>query len=88
MTVTKEAGHGDEAEEASAHRRNRPLRRMSSPERWSVQRKSDFGAPTLARRSALPGVSRERQAPADELKSPKWIFLEQETRGPKTRDAE
>jgi len=54
------------------------------PERWSVQRKSELVL-RLLRGDALDAVSRESQVPAHELESWKRIFLEQGTRGLKTR---
>ncbi len=54
------------------------------PERWSVQRKSDLVL-RLLRGEALDAVSRESQVPAHELESWKRLFLEQGTRGLKTR---
>src|SRR5215472_18096436 len=53
-------------------------------ERWSVQRKAELVL-RLLRGEALDGVSRESQVPAHELESWKRIFLEQGTRGFKTR---
>jgi len=61
-----------------------PPNELELPERWSVQRKSEL-APRLLRGEALDGVSRESQVPAHELESWKRIFLEQGTRGFKTR---
>jgi transposase len=54
------------------------------PERWSVQRKSELVL-RLLRGDALDAVSRESQVPAHELESGKRVFLEQGTRGLKTR---
>jgi transposase len=54
------------------------------PERWSVQRKSELVL-RLLRGEALDAVSRESQVPAHELESWKRLFLEQGTRGLKTR---
>jgi transposase len=54
------------------------------PERWSVQRKCELVL-RLLRGEALDAVSRESQVPAHELESWKRIFLEQGTRGLKTR---
>src|SRR6266481_4246218 len=54
------------------------------PERWSVQRKTELVL-RLLRGEALDAVSRESQVPAHELESWKRIFLEQGTRGLKTR---
>jgi len=54
------------------------------PERWSVQRKSELVL-RLLRGEALDAVSRESQVPAHELESWKRSFLEQGTRGLKTR---
>ena len=53
-------------------------------ERWSVQRKAELVL-RLLRGEALDAVSRESQLPAHELESWKRIFLEQGTRGLKTR---
>ena len=57
---------------------------LELPERWSVQRKSELVL-RLLRGEALDAVSRESQVPAHELESWKRIFLEQGTRGLKTR---
>src|SRR4029450_1385447 len=54
------------------------------PERWSVQRKSELVL-RLLRGEARDAVSRGSQVPAHELESWKRIFLEQGTRGLKTR---
>src|SRR5438093_1930800 len=54
------------------------------PERWSVQRKTELVL-RLLRGEALDAVSRESQVPAHELESWKRVFLEQGTRGLKTR---
>ena len=54
------------------------------PERWSVQRKTELVL-RLLRGEALDAVSRESQVPAHELESWKRLFLEQGTRGLKTR---
>jgi len=54
------------------------------PERWSVQRKSELVL-RLLRGDALDAVSRESQVPAHELEGWKRVFLEQGTRGLKTR---
>jgi hypothetical protein len=54
------------------------------PERWSIQRKSELVL-RLLRGETLDAVSRESQVPAHELESWKRIFLEQGTRGLKTR---
>ena len=53
-------------------------------ERWSVQRKGELVL-RLLRGEALDAVSRASQVPAYELESWKRIFLEQGTRGLKTR---
>jgi hypothetical protein len=85
MTVTKEAGHGDEAEKATdTAGAVSPPNEVELPERWSVQRKSELVL-RLLRGEALDAVSRESQVPAHELESWKRIFLEQGTRGLKTR---
>src|SRR5690349_4185080 len=57
---------------------------LELPERWSVQRKAELVLRVL-RGEALDAVSRESQVPAHELESWKRIFLEQGTRGLKTR---
>ena len=86
MTVTKEVGHGDEAEEAGAaagavqYAEGEP----ELPERWSIQRNAELVL-RLLHGEALDAVSRESQVPAHELESWKRIFLEQGTRGLKTR---
>ena len=61
-----------------------PPNEVELPERWSVQRKSELVL-RLLRGEALDAVSRESQVPAHELESWKRIFLEQGTRGLKTR---
>ena len=57
MSVTKEAGHGDEAEEAGIG-----AGAVECTERWSVQRKSELVL-RLLRGEALDAVSRESQVP-------------------------
>src|SRR5262245_41221095 len=57
---------------------------LELPERWSVPRKAEVVL-RLLRDEALDAVSRESQVPAPELESWKRIFLEQGTRGLKTR---
>jgi len=54
------------------------------PDRWSVQRKAELIL-RLLRGEPLDAVSRESQVPAHELESWKRLFLEQGTRGLKTR---
>src|SRR5213080_4935234 len=54
------------------------------PERWSASRKTELVL-RLLRGEALEAVSRESQVPAHELESWKRVFLEQGTRGLKTR---
>jgi hypothetical protein len=61
-----------------------PPNEVELPERWSVQRKSELVL-RLLRGEALDAVSRESQVPAHELESWKRIFLEQGSRGLKTR---
>jgi len=61
-----------------------PPNELELPERWSVQRKSELVL-QLLRGEALDAVSRESQVPAHELESWKRLFLEQGTRGLKTR---
>src|SRR5215831_15578326 len=61
-----------------------PPNEIELPERWSVQRKAELVL-RLLRGEALDGVSRESQVPAHELESWKRIFLEQGSRGLKTR---
>ena len=54
------------------------------PERWGVQRKTDLVL-RLLRGEALDAVSRESQVTAHELETWQRIFLEQGTRGLRTR---
>jgi transposase len=54
------------------------------PERWSVQRKTELVL-RLLRGEPLDAVSRESQVPAHELETWKRVFLEQGTRGLKSR---
>src|SRR5262245_57572888 len=54
------------------------------PERWSAARKTELVL-RLLRGDALDAVSRESQVPAHELETWKRAFLEQGTRGLKTR---
>ena len=54
------------------------------PERWSVQRKTELVL-RLLRGEPLDAVSRESQVPANELESWKRVFLENGTRGLKSR---
>jgi hypothetical protein len=54
------------------------------PERWSVQRKTELVL-RLFRGEPLDAVSRESQVPAHELEAWKRVFLEQGTRGLKSR---
>ncbi len=61
-----------------------PAEGVELPERWSVQRKTELVL-RLLRGEALDAVSRESQVPAHELESWKRLFLEQGTRGLKTR---
>ena len=61
-----------------------PAEMPELPERWSVQRKTELVL-RLLRGEALDAVSRESQVPAHELESWKRVFLEQGTRGLKTR---
>src|SRR5215813_13473752 len=61
-----------------------PPNEVELPERWSVQRKAELVL-RLLRGEALDGVSRESEVPAHELESWKRIFLEQGSRGLKTR---
>ena len=61
-----------------------PPNEVELPERWSVQRKAELVL-RLLRGEALDAVSRESQVPAHELASWKRIFLEQGSRGLKTR---
>jgi|SRR5215470_7262837 hypothetical protein len=61
-----------------------PPNEVELPERWSVQRKAELVL-RLLRGEGLDGVSRESQVPAHELESWKRIFLEQGSRGLKTR---
>jgi hypothetical protein len=85
MTVTKEAGHGKETEEAGDPVGTiQATERSRAPERWSVQRKAELVL-RLLRGEALDAVSRESQVPVHELESWKRIFLEQGSRGLKTR---
>ena len=61
-----------------------PSNEVELPERWSIQRKAELVL-RLLRGEALDAVSRESQVPAHELESWKRIFLEQGSRGLKTR---
>jgi hypothetical protein len=61
-----------------------PPNETELPERWSVRRKGELVL-RLLRGEALDAVSRESEVPAHELESWKRIFLEQGTRGLKTR---
>ena len=61
-----------------------PPNEIELPERWSVQRKAELVL-RLLRGDALDAVSRESQVPAHELEGWKRLFLEQGTRGLKTR---
>lgn len=61
-----------------------PSNEIELPERWSIQRKAELVL-RLLRGEALDAVSRESQVPAHELESWKRIFLEQGSRGLKTR---
>jgi hypothetical protein len=61
-----------------------PPNEVELPERWSIQRKAELVL-RLLRGEALDAVSRESQVPAHELESWKRIFLEQGSRGLKTR---
>jgi|SRR5215813_11443678 len=54
------------------------------PERWSVPRKTELVL-RLLRGEPLDAVSRESQVPANELETWKRVFLEQGTRGLKSR---
>ena len=54
------------------------------PERWSASRKMELVL-RLLRGEALDAVSRESQVPANELETWKHVFLEQGTRGLKSR---
>src|SRR5215469_13944596 len=54
------------------------------PDRWSVQRKTELVG-RLLRGEALDAVSRESQVPAHELERWQRIFLEQGTRGLRTK---
>ncbi len=69
---------------ASAPEPSSPPNETELPERWSVQRKSELVL-RLLRGDPLDAVSRESQVPAHELESWKRLFLEQGTRGLKTR---
>jgi hypothetical protein len=61
-----------------------PPNEVELPERWSVQRKSELVL-RLLRGEALDAVSRESQVPVHELENWRRIFLEQGSRGLKTR---
>lgn len=61
-----------------------PAEPAELPERWSVQRKAELVL-RLLRGEPLDAVSRESQVPAHELESWKRVFLEQGTRGLKSR---
>jgi transposase len=57
---------------------------MELPERWSVQRKAELVL-RLLRGEPLDAVSRESQVPANELEAWRRLFLDQGTRGLKSR---
>ena len=61
-----------------------PTAVLELPERWSVQRKTALVL-RLLRGEALDAISRESQVPAHELEAWTRVFLEQGTRGLKTR---
>ena len=61
-----------------------PAEGLELPERWSVPRKTALVL-RLLRGEVLDAVSRESQVPAHALESWKRVFLEQGTRGLKTR---
>jgi transposase len=85
MIVTKEAEMGTKPRKPAAP--PEPASTSSEtelPDRWSVQRKSELVL-RLLRGETLDAVSRESQVPAHELESWKRVFLEQGTRGLKTR---
>jgi transposase len=85
MTVTKEADMGTKPRKpATPGEPSSTPSETELPERWSVQRKAELVL-RLLRGEALDAVSRESQVPAHELESWKRIFLEQGTRGLKTR---
>jgi hypothetical protein len=85
MTLTKEAEMGTKSKKpGTPPELSSPSNELEFPERWSVQRKSELVL-RLLRGEALDAVSRESQVPAHELESWKRIFLEQGTRGLKTR---
>jgi transposase len=85
LTVTKEAEMGTKARKGEAPPEPaNPAREPELPERWSVQRKTELVL-RLLRGDPLDAVSRESQVPAHELESWKRVFLEQGTRGLKTR---
>jgi hypothetical protein len=84
--MTKEAGMGTKPRKpASPPEPSSTANETELPERWSVQRKSERVLRPPLRGEALDAVSRESQVPAHELESWKRIFLEQGTRGLKTR---
>ena len=62
-----------------------PLAPPELPERWSVQRETEFVL-RLLRGEALDAVSRGSQVPAHELESWKRGFLEHGARGLKSRN--
>src|SRR5215468_7761885 len=61
-----------------------PPNELELPERWSVQRKTELVL-RLLRGEPLDVVSRESQVPAHELETWKRVFLEQGSRGLKSR---
>jgi transposase len=85
MTVPKEADMGTKPRKpATPAEPSSTPSETELPERWSVQRKAELVL-RLLRGEALDAVSRESQVPAHELESWKRVFLEQGTRGLKTR---
>src|SRR5215467_2209185 len=86
MLVSKEANMGKKARKPATAPVEEPGPNEGAelPERWRVPRKAELVL-RLLRGEALDAVSRESQVPAHELESWKRIFLEQGTRGLKTR---
>src|SRR3981189_240601 len=86
MVVTKEADMGKKGRKPATAPAGELMASegLELPERWSVQRKTELVL-RLLRGEALDAVSRESQVPAPELESWKRLFLEQGTRGLKTR---
>jgi len=64
MTVTEEAGHGAEAEEAGDTARTvQSTERARAPERWSVQSKSELVLPCCGAKRSTRSRARARCRP-------------------------